>query len=148
MLLLASFHLTVTAAYCGLLWVVQVLTYPQFQRVPASAFRQYHRDHCTRMGWIVGPLFLAEGVTAFALAWSLWVSQPLLQSASLGLFLLGHGITFAVFVPLHHQLERGPVTKGDLQRAVRRNWLRVAVATARAAVVIAFFLDLAALADS
>lgn len=133
--LLAPAHLAITAAYCGLLWVVQVVVYPQFQRVAASGFRDYHRNHCVRMGWVVAPLFVAEGITAFALASALWATQPVLQTASVGLFLISHVITFAIFVPLHRQLECGPVTKEDLQLAVRLNWLRVTAATVRVGVV-------------
>jgi hypothetical protein len=136
MSLLAAAHLAITAAYCALLWVVQIVVYPQFHRVPATAFADYHREHCARTGWVVGPLFVAEGLTALALAWILWDVQPFLQTASIALFLTGHGITFALFVPLHRQLQRGPVTKDDLARAVRLNWLRVGAAMARMGVVL------------
>jgi len=136
---LAAVHLSITAAYWMVLWVVQLVIYPQFLRVPGDAFAAYHREHCRRMGWVVAPLFAAEGITALALAWSLWADQPYWQGASIGLFLLGHGITFAVFVPLHRRWENGPVPRGDLQKAVRLNWLRVAVGTARLAAVAGAF---------
>jgi hypothetical protein len=136
---LAAVHLASTACYWAVLWVVQLVIYPQFLRVPAGALAEYHAEHCRRMGWVVGPLFVAEGLGALALAWMLWAEQPYLQGASIALFVLGHGITFAVFVPLHRRLATGPVARTDLLKAVRGNWLRVVVATARLAVVAASF---------
>ena len=141
MQVLMLLHLAVTAAYLTILWMAQLLVYPQFVRVPADSFSVYHAEHCRRMGWIVAPLFLVEGTTALLLAWQLWTIQPALQTASLGLFLLGHGITFSVFVPLHRQLARTPVTNDDIHRALRLNWLRTVVATARFGVVCAVILS-------
>lgn len=139
-MLLIALHLAVTAAYAGVLWLVELALYPQFARVPAAAFPAYHAEHCRRLGWVVGPLFVVEGATALLLAWQLWAAQPLLQAISVGLFLLGHGITFAIFIPLHRQLARGPVTCKDLARAVQLNWLRVIVASVRVVVVIAILV--------
>lgn len=140
--MLETIHLIATASYCAILWVVQLLLYPQFRQVPAIAFQQYHHQHCRRMGWIVAPLFLIEGLTAIHLAWQLWESQPALQNASIALFTLGHGITFLLFVPLHRQLARGPVTKKDLLNIIRWNWLRTTIATARLGVVYTFVLEI------
>jgi hypothetical protein len=42
MTLIAAAHLAVTWMLTGLIWVVQVLVYPQFLRVPPAAFKDYH----------------------------------------------------------------------------------------------------------
>jgi hypothetical protein len=130
-------HLIATSAYCTLLWLVQVLVYPQFQRVPEGAFADYHRDHCQRIGWMVGPTVLAEGVTALLVAIQFFSTQPVLQTLSLGTFILGSLLTGLIFVPLHRHLEaegRDPVR---IQRLIRMNWLRTAVGTLRLSLVLA-----------
>jgi len=136
--MLLILHLVVTAAYCAVLWVVQLLIYPQFERVPTPAFGQYHQEHCRRMGWIVGPIFVIEGITALILAWQLWALQPILQTASLVFFIIGHGITFVIFVPLHQQLAQGQANSINMQRLVQLNWFRTAAMTVRLGVVISF----------
>ncbi|MFO7724316.1 MAG: hypothetical protein R6V45_02100 [Oceanipulchritudo sp.] len=142
--LIALLHFGVTAIYSAVLLLVQVLVYPQFQAVPSSAFARYHRGHCRRMGWVVGPLFGMEGMTALVLAWQLWTMQPLLQGASIGLFLVGHGITFTVFIPLHHRLGSRGADPALLRRAVKLNALRVLAASARVMVAGAISLGVTA----
>ena len=50
---LFSIHLAVTWMLIGLIWVVQILVYPQFRRVAPAEFRDYHFAHCFRIGLIV-----------------------------------------------------------------------------------------------
>jgi len=137
-ILILSIHLSVTAAYLGILWLVQWVVYPQFLRVPEGVFKDYHAEHCRRMGRIVGPLFLLEGTTAILLAWLLWAQQPILQLLSLGLYAAGHALTFFIFVPLHAKLSRGG-SRATLHRLIRLNWARVMVAGLRLATVILIF---------
>ena len=70
----------------GLIWVVQILVYPQFLRVGELEFKDYHFAHCFRIGLIVGPLLFLEAATA---GWLLYLGQhdfPFL--ISLGLILV------------------------------------------------------------
>lgn len=132
-------HLAVTAAYAGLLWTVQQVVYPQFAEVPAAAFPAYHRQHMRRIAPLVGPLFLLEGAAAGAAFWLGVATQPLLQTASLGLFLAGNAVTFLVFLPLHGNPPAGP-TRAWCRRLLRWNALRTGLQTVRVAVVAALAL--------
>jgi len=132
-------HLAVTAAYAGLLWTVQMVVYPQFAEVPAAAFPAYHRRHMRRIAPLVGPLFLLEGSAAVAAFWLGVATQPILQSASLGLFLAGHAVTFLVFVPLHGNPPEGP-TRSWCHRLLRWNGIRTGLQSLRSGVVVALAL--------
>lgn len=132
-------HLCATMGFCTLLWIVQILVYPQMAAVPATSMQRYHQSHMNRIRWIVGPLFLIEGGAAtvsfvFGVAHS-----PMLQSLSLGLFVLGSAITFFVFVPLHSSMARGP-SSGKVAEMVRFNWFRLGAETIRLFVVGALVL--------
>ncbi len=128
-------HVAVTAGYCALLWVVQAVVYPQFGRVPAEAFKDYHAAHMRRISRVVIPLFAAEGAVALAVAALRWSGQPLLQGLSVGLYAAGALLTFLVFVPLHQRLQAG-LRPGQLARLVRLNVLRAGLSSARLAVVL------------
>jgi hypothetical protein len=65
-------HLAVTWALIGLIWLVQVVIYPQFGAVGRLEFGAYHADYTRRISWIVGPLMVAELGSA---AWLLWAGE-------------------------------------------------------------------------
>ena len=135
MQIIDALHLTATAGYCTLLWTVQILVYPQMAQVPQSTFSSYHERHCSRILWVVAPLFLFEGVMAVTVAWLSFTATPMLQSLSLGLFIAGNALTFTVFAPLHFQLSR---TRNErlLQKLMHLNWVRTGLESLRLVVVV------------
>ena len=44
-----TIHLAATWMLVGLIWVVQILVYPQFLRIPGETFKPYHATHCFRI---------------------------------------------------------------------------------------------------
>jgi len=129
---LLSIHLAVTWMLVGLIWVVQVLVYPQFRRVAPAEFRDYHFAHCFRIGLIVAPLLFVETATA---AWLLYVGQRAL------LFILSTGLipvvwlSTAVFqAPIHTRLMRG-FDAPLIERLILTNWVRTLAWTARGILV-------------
>jgi len=136
-----ALHLAVTAAYAGVLWLVQVLVYPQFSAVPPEAFPACHKAHMRRIGWLVGPLMLAEGAAAtVAFVVDMPAGPRLLHAASLGLFAAVTLSTFAYYGPLHQRIaHRGhdPVLITRLQRA---SWARTGLESARLVAVFALSL--------
>lgn len=133
---LAWFHAGVTLALTGLVWFVQVVHYPLFSAVAAPAFRDYHRAHVQRTGWVAAPLMLAELATGAAIA-VLGPSQGERPLVWMGLIFVGviWFLTFAILVPRHRRLEAGydPGTHRDL---VRANWYRTAAWSMRAPLVV------------
>ena len=127
-------------ALLGVIWLVQVVIYPQFADVPAEAFPPYHDRYTARVTLVVAPLMLVELVASGAL--------PLLlfRSRLFGLALVGAAlafslwaVTFVVQVPQHDRLARG-FDAGTAAALVSGKWIRVALWTARVVVASALFL--------
>lgn len=131
-------QLVVATALAGLIWTVQLAVYPHFaglvSRGGADAFRVYHAAYMKSMGYVAGPLMIAD--LGFAGASLLAVpGDPMTRVGAL-LVGLTWAHTFGQMVPLHRRLQRGP--DADLARHVARmNWLRTGLWTARLALLIA-----------
>lgn len=129
---LFSTHLAVTWMLVGLIWVVQILVYPQFRRVAPAEFRDYHFAHCFRIGLIVGPLLFVEAATA---AWLLYAgrqAQPFILSTVLIPLIW---LTTAIFqAPIHTRLGRS-FDAPLIRRLILTNWIRTLAWTARGILV-------------
>ena len=129
---LFSIHLAVTWMLVGLIWVVQILVYPQFRRVAPAEFRDYHFAHCFRIGLIVAPLLFVEAATA---AWLLYTGrqgQPFILSTGLIPIIW---LTTAVFqAPFHPRLGRG-FDAPLIRRLIVSNWIRTLAWTSRGILV-------------
>jgi hypothetical protein len=125
-------HLAATAAMAGLIWFVQIVHYPLFNRVPAAGFAAYEREHVRRTGWVVGPIMGVEAITAVALA--LWPPSgipsgvPVVGVALLAVVWLS---TLFLQVPEHRRLLAGPDGEA-VRRLVGGNWIRTIAWTIRA----------------
>jgi hypothetical protein len=117
---LLAAHAIVTLFMTGLIWFVQVVHYPLFDRVGKADFASYEQEHTRRTGWLVGGPMLLELGLAAALAWS-----PGGTAAWCGLGLLAIiWLSTAVWqVPMHRRLERGFDQAAHL-RLKRGNWVR------------------------
>ncbi|HYF33958.1 MAG TPA: hypothetical protein VD994_01600 [Prosthecobacter sp.] len=123
-----SIHLAVTWLLTGLIWMIQLLVYPQFLRVGAQEFARYHWAHCVRIGLIVAPLLAIEAATA---GWLLLQGQrglPFVLSLAL---IPAVWLSTALFqAPLHTKLMRGLRTD-VVRRLMLTNWMRTLAWTAR-----------------
>jgi hypothetical protein len=130
-------HLACTWSLVGLIWVIQVLAYPQFLRVGESDFPGYHMAHCWRIGILVAPLILAEASTA---AWILYQGE---RSACFIISLVPLIIvwlsTALLQAPAHTRLMQG-FDAPTIHRLIRSNWLRTFAWTMRALLVSAITL--------
>ncbi len=115
----------------GVIWMVQVVQYPQLAAHSALAPGTAAVDHQRRISWVVGPLMAAEGVTALILlvdrpdtmaASSAWIAAVLLAVAL--------GSTVLVQVPLHTRLAEGHDPR-VAERLISTNWVRTVAWTAR-----------------
>ncbi|MCX6852755.1 MAG: hypothetical protein NTY98_28025 [Verrucomicrobia bacterium] len=129
---LFSIHLAVTWMLVGLIWVVQILVYPQFRRVAPAKFRDYHFAHCFRIGLIVAPLLFVEAATAAGLLYEGHQAQPFYISTGLIPIIW---LTTAVFqAPIHTRLGRG-FDAPLIRRLILTNWIRTLAWTARGILV-------------
>ena len=132
MTLLFSIHLAATWMLVGLIWVVQILVYPQFLRVAPAEFRDYHFAHCFRIVLIVAPLLFVEIASAAWLLYEGRQAQPFIISTGLIPIIW---ITTALFqAPFHTRLMRG-FEAPLIRRLILTNWIRTLAWTARGFLV-------------
>ena len=121
-------HYAVTWALVGLIWTIQMVHYPLFAQVGPEHFVAYHRRHTREITLVVGPLMLAELVTAALLV--LEGNRDPWLLASLPLLALIWISTGLVQIPLHNTLTTGFDAHAH-RRLVTTNWWRTAAWSAR-----------------
>ena len=137
---LVVLHAVPTLCLVGLIWFVQLVHYPLYPAVAATAFVAYEREHCRRITPLVLPLMLAE----LAAATLLVLAAP--TDATRTLVWLGAALlavvwasTFLQQVPCHRRLEL-QADRLAMRRLVRTNWLRTAAWTLRGAIAVLLLL--------
>lgn len=134
--LLLLLNAAVTWTLVGLIWTVQVVHYPLFDRVERSGFPRFERDHSRRIGWIVGPLMAIEALAALALAVSPPPGVPRAGAISALLLVVVVWLsTMFVQVPQHRILGRSFDAPAH-RRLTRTNWIRTAAWTVRGGIVL------------
>jgi hypothetical protein len=128
-------QLATTLPLLGVIWLVQLVVYPQFARVGAAEFCDYHRYHSSRITWVVAPLMLGEAIAAIAF----WIlsdaTTKLLATIGLALLLAAWTATAAIAVPAHNRLASG-FDRSAFRQLTHANTARVMVWSARAVVVL------------
>ncbi len=124
--LFLALQLAVTAYLTGLIWVVQCVHYPLFDRVAPEEFRHFHRSHSLRITPVVAPMMIAELVLA-----AIWLVlpppevTPLETAVAFALVVLAWASTAFLQIPLHRRLETG-FDEAAHRRLVATNWIRTA----------------------
>jgi hypothetical protein len=133
-------HAAATWFMVGLIWTIQVVHYPLFQRVDADSFGSYEAGHTRRMGMLLLVPASLEVVTAGALVWVAPSGAPMVLVLAGGALLAAIWITTAlVQFPLHRRLGAGHDAP-TIRRLISTNWYRTVAWTARggfAALLIA-----------
>ncbi len=126
-------QLASTLPLVGLIWIIQCVHYPLFSEVGDENFIAYQTKHMNRIGPLVGPLMLAEALSACGLV--MMTPEDPWALAGIGLLILIWASTAAMQIPCHRIL-----TKGFEQRAHRRlvgsNWIRTVAWTARGVIAV------------
>lgn len=125
-------HFAATAALVGLIWIVQIVSYPIMLRVSEGDFKEYHPFHCDRITFVVGPLILAETGTAIWL-WTQGFTEPLFLWSMIPLVMTWMS-TALIQVPLHLKSERH-YSLQSIQRLIHTNWIRTLSWTSRALLI-------------
>jgi hypothetical protein len=121
----------------GVIWMVQLVQYPVFARIGAAEFRAFHAHHCRSIGWVVGPLMVAELLTGLLLA---AVGKPAwFWRWMFGVLVLVWVSTALWQGPLHGRLAREGPRPELLVALVRGNWWRTVAWTARSAGLAWFY---------
>ena len=129
-----------TFGMTAVIWIVQLVQYPSFAKVDPSAFVEFHALHSTRITFVVGPLMLAEALSAVALVfdsgryaerWEVWIG--------LGLVGLVWASTALLQVPMHGRLGAG-FDESAWRLLCRSNWVRT-VGWSLRSVLVAVWLN-------
>lgn len=117
-------QLIASCGMLGVIWFVQLITYPQFAEIGETEFVDYHQHYSNRVTLIVAPLMLIELGTAFLIIVHFWKS-PLFVLALVGLLIVITlwGLTAFVQVPQHTRLSYGYSIE-TIRELVRGNWAR------------------------
>ena len=119
--ILSVANLAISWGLLILIWLVQLIIYPGFQRILQEAFAAYHKWYVIRISAVVLPLMVAELILTI---W--WVLSDAYSSISLsaGFFVSIVWLsTFVLQVPIHNRLKAGKDEK-QIQRLVATNWVR------------------------
>ncbi|MDA9924315.1 hypothetical protein N9E25_13355 [Verrucomicrobiales bacterium] len=132
-LLLVQFF--ATSAMGGIIWFVQMVTYPQFAEIPASKFISYHLNYSHQITWVVAPLMVIELFTGCAFASVLWRTSLRMPGLIGAIFAIATwGITGLIQVPQHGVLSLGKDLE-TINALVACNWIRVCLWSARSLLV-------------
>lgn len=129
-------QLATTLPLVGLIWMVQVVVYPQLARVGPAEFLAYHAAHTRLITPVVGPLMVGELLAAVAfLAAPTTGTPPWLPAIGLGLVAACWGTTVFLSVPQHELLGRG-FQAAAWGRLTATNWVRTVAWTVRGALLL------------
>ncbi|MCD2196620.1 hypothetical protein LQ327_24920 [Actinomycetospora endophytica] len=139
-MLLVVVHLAAVWFCVGLVWVVQVLVYPEFRAIERSAWREHHDHHTRLMTWTVCGPWAVQGVTCAALLVWRPAGVPFWLAVVAGVCGAATvAVTLGLSVPCHRRLAVA-YDDGVLDRLVRTNWYRTAAWTAGGVVAVAMVL--------
>ncbi len=125
-------HFACTWMLAGVIWMIQIVAYPQFLRVGRAEFSDYHLAHCWRIGLLITPLLAVEALTAAGLFYQGHRESAFLMSVAL---IPVSWLSTALFqAPMHVSLMKGFDEK-TIRRLILSNWLRTLAWTARGAFI-------------
>ena len=111
----------VDVAMAAVSWLILLCTYPDFARWRAEGFAEAHEGYTRRVGWVVGPLLLAQ------LGGHVWLTVIAGGGFGLGLVLVCWVLTAAWSVPCHRRLQQEGPSSPALAELVRSHaWRTVA----------------------
>ena len=111
----------IDVAMTAVSWLILLCTYPDFARWRPEGFAEAHKAYTRRVGWVVGPLLLAQ------LGGHVWLTGIAGGGFSLGL-VLGCWVLTAVWsVPCHRRLQQEGPTSPALGSLIHSHAWRTAV---------------------
>ena len=123
-----------------LIWLVQVIIYPGFHRIPTDIFIDYHRWYVNRISFIVLPLMISElGMTTW------WLLDAGTHGAIIStvLVVIIWSSTFLLQVPIHNRLKSGK-KEVFIRRLVATNWIRTIAWSLKSLVITLAVIKLSA----
>ncbi|MCX6917811.1 MAG: hypothetical protein NTX41_00715 [Verrucomicrobia bacterium] len=111
----------IDVAMASVSWLILLCTYPDFARWRLEGFAEAHEAYTRRVGWVVGPLLLAQ------LGGHVWLTVIAGGGFGLGLVLVCWVLTAAWSVPCHRRLQQEGPSSPSLGSLIRSHAWRTAV---------------------
>lgn len=121
---LHGFSIFTDSGLLVLIWIVQVAVYPAFPHIESKAFKTWHYGYTRKMGYIAGPLMIAQlGAAGLSV-----YHQPSLASSFYIAAVAGTwAVTFLYSVPLHRALETHGPQPTLIAKLISTNWIRTII---------------------
>jgi len=132
-------NLVSTLYLVGLIWTIQIVHYPLFDRVGQPDFVAYETAHNRLITPVVGPIMVVELTTAVLLAFGpcpIWISRQLAIAGLLAVIAIWAS-TLLLQVPCHTRLLQG-FDRDTYRQLVATNWIRTLLWTARGLLLVHF----------
>ncbi len=117
----------------GLIWFVQIVHYPLFERIGRENFTLYAERHQKLTTRVVAPAMLIELVASIALVLTAPPSSASWAASSMTLLVWAS--TMGIQVPLHAQLASG-FNSATWKTLVASNWIRTIAWTLRSILLL------------
>jgi len=104
-----------------LIWLVQLVIYPNFKFYRRKRFLKWHKRYTVGISLVVVPLMFGQLITAILQVFEIRNSFTI---GSLILIVMLWAITFLKFVPMHREIAKGQVSDTLLNSLVKQNWSR------------------------
>jgi uncharacterized membrane protein len=119
----------------GVIWFVQIVHYPLFEKVGNHDFTKYEDEHKKLTTYIVAPFMLIELASSIFLFFTVNPFRISFIMINLALLVIIWLSTFFIQVPLHGKLSTG-FNKVYHRYLVRTNWIRTICWTIRSLAVL------------
>lgn len=130
-------NLVSTLYLVGLIWTIQIVHYPLFDRVGRPDFIAYETAHNRLITPVVGPVMVVELATALFLAFGpcpIWLPRPMAVAGLLVVVAIWAS-TILLQVPCHARLLQG-FDDSVYRQLVATNWIRTLLWTARGVLLV------------
>lgn len=127
----------ITVFMTGVIWIVQIVVYPQFRYVENNNFVRFEQAHMQRIFRIVGPVMILEFITALILLMKGIITGVFINSFYLSLVLgviIGISTAF-IQVPLHRRLAKDGKHSNLIERLIKTNWIRTVCWSGRSILI-------------
>jgi hypothetical protein len=117
----------------AVIWLVQVLIYPNFRFIPDSDFKDFHKRHCDRISLLVSPMIAQVFMVAMVLMEGARTPEWIFHATAIVLI---HVATAVFSAPAHTKLGLGKDPR-VIDRLILTNWIRTLLWSAELVWILA-----------
>ncbi len=116
----------------AVIWLVQVLIYPNFRFIPDAEFKAFHKRHCDRISLPVGPMIVQLFMVAMVLKEGSRTPEWIFHGIAIALI---YAVTAVFSAPAHAKLGRGKNLQA-IDRLILSNWVRTLLWTMELGLIL------------